>query len=349
MRSASRLSRAPDRLPDIFRELQVLEILREVIQTAKQRKRILQSGQRGPAEAGGCANPCLLTELHHHAVGGLLDGHGDSRLAAGHCAGARGDLHDHAFLCAHRLRLQICAVEFRYKSLRHVYGGERTMKKASVHNSIIILSVMVSEVFTKKTRASFTSLFFASIALLIAALLFAFPHPTQAQAISCAAVPQAGTPFITVNADQDHVNVRSGPNSYLYDKVGILYPGESAPALGRTPGGDWIQVACPGAPNGTGWVYSANVTLTSTGFLTVVPPPPTPPFTLNLDPTLAASLEVQPTATRLATYTPPPPQATLPAYGELPNSSPSSWTAPLIAGLAIAGVIGLLFSFIFRR
>lgn len=223
------------------------------------------------------------------------------------------------------------------------------MKKSSVHNSIIILSVMVSEVSTKKTRASFTDLLFASIALLIIALLLASPHPARAQAILCAAVPSAGTPYITVNADQDHVNVRSGPNSYLYDKVGILYPGESAPAIGRTSVGDWIQISCPGVPGGTGWVYSANVTLTSTGFLPVVDPPPTPPFTLNLDPTLAASLEVQPTATRLSTFTPPAPQQTLPIYTDQPRSATSSWTAPLITGLIIAGLLGLLFSLLFRR
>lgn len=208
---------------------------------------------------------------------------------------------------------------------------------------------MVSEVFTKKMRASFAGLLVVAIALSITALFFATPHSAQAQAISCAAAPSAGVPYITVNADQDHVNVRSGPNSYLYDKVGILYPGESAPALGRTSVGDWIQIACPGAPNSMGWVYSANVTLTSTGFLPIVDPPPTPPFTLNLDPSLAASLEVQPTVTRLPTFTPPAPQQTLPVYTDLPRSAPSSWIAPLIAGLGIAGLFGLLFSLLFRR
>ncbi|MBV6396463.1 MAG: hypothetical protein HFACDABA_02061 [Anaerolineales bacterium] len=202
--------------------------------------------------------------------------------------------------------------------------------------------------FTKKRRAGFAHFLLAPVLALIVGL-FAFPRSVQAQVVSCAALPPAGAPFITVNADQDHVNVRGGPNSYLYDKVGILYPGESAPALGRTPGGDWIQIACPAVPGGIGWIYSANVTLTATGFLPVVDAPPTPPFTLNLDPTLAASLEVQPTATRLPTFTPPPPLASLPAYEDIPRSSSNAWNAPLIAGLTLAGMFGLAFSILFRR
>ena len=211
---------------------------------------------------------------------------------------------------------------------------------------------MVSEKRTKNSRAGFAKTFIAGLfALIVVASLFTFPRAVRAQAVLCAATPGTltGQPYITVNPDQDHVNVRGGPNSYLYDKVGILYPGESAPAIGRTSGGDWIQIACPGALGGTGWIYSANVTLTSSGFLTVVPVPPTPPFTLNLDPTLAASLQVQSTATRLPTFTPPASQQTLPVYTDLPRSSPSSWMAPLIAGLGLTGLVGFLVSFLFRR
>ena len=208
---------------------------------------------------------------------------------------------------------------------------------------------MFSEVFTKKKRAGFAGLLLLSLTV----LMFMRPQSARAQFVLCAAAPGSltGQPYITVNLDQDPltgINVRGGPNSYLYDKVGKLYPGESALALGRTSGGDWIQIACPGVPGGTGWVYTANVTLTSTGFLPEVPLPPPPVFPLSHDPTLAASLEVQPTATRLPTYTPPPPPPTLPAYADLPRSSPSSWTAPLAAGFALAGVFGLLASLFFR-
>ena len=208
---------------------------------------------------------------------------------------------------------------------------------------------MLSEVFTKKMRAGFAGLLFVAITMLVSALFFATPRSAHAQAILCAAAPVSGVPYITVNADQDHVNVRNGPNSYLYDKIGILYPGESAPAIGRTSGGDWIQIACPGAPGGMGWVYSANVTLTSSGFLPTVDTPPTPVFSFTLDPALAASLEVQPTVTRLPTFTPPAPQQTLPAYNDLPRHTPSTWMAPLIAGLSLTGLFGLIFSLLFRR
>ncbi len=211
---------------------------------------------------------------------------------------------------------------------------------------------MVSDMFTKKSRTGFVKLF--SCLLLLAVLVLFMPQPVLAQFVLCAAAPGSltGQPFITVNLDQDPIsgiNVRGGPNSYLYDKVGKLYPGESALALGRTPGGDWIQISCPGIPGGAGWVYSANVTLTSTGFLPEVPLPPTPAFTLNLDPTLAASLQVEPTTTRLATFTPPASVASLPVYEELPRSGPSAWAAPLIAGMGLAGLIGLALSLLFRR
>jgi hypothetical protein len=207
---------------------------------------------------------------------------------------------------------------------------------------------MVSEKSTKKIKAGFIQ---SAMFFLVVAGAFAFLPKVSAQGVLCVASAGAlnGQPYITVNSDQDHVNVRGGPNSYLYDKVGILYPGESAPALGRTPGGDWIQIGCPGAPGGTGWVYFANVTLTSTGLLKIVELPPTPVFQLNLDPTLAASLEVQPTTTRLPTFTPPAPQQTVPVFTDSPRSSAYGWIAPLSFGLILAGLLGVLLSFLFRQ
>jgi len=176
----------------------------------------------------------------------------------------------------------------------------------------------------------------------------------RAQIISCAAAPGAlaDGPYITANTDQiQGVNVRNGPNSYLYGKVGILYPYESAPALGRSPGGEWIQIGCPGAPGGVGWVYTANVTLTSTGFLTVVEPPasPTPLAPPTLDPTLVALFPTQPTPTRLPTFTPPAP-VTVPVFTDLERPGTTGGVlAPIALGLVIAGLVGLLVSFFIRR
>jgi len=121
-----------------------------------------------------------------------------------------------------------------------------------------------------------------TISTLIACLIFvgvSFSYPSNVRAqsiVSCAAASASlGNAYITVNGDQAQVNVRSGPNSYQYGKIGFLLTYESAPALGRSIGGDWIQISCPGAPGGTGWVYSANVTLTAQTELPVIEIPAT--------------------------------------------------------------------------
>ncbi|MBL8092444.1 MAG: hypothetical protein JNJ43_19075, partial [Anaerolineales bacterium] len=60
-------------------------------------------------------------------------------------------------------------------------------------------------------------------------------EPTQTPA------PTTGL-FITVITDEPQINVRLGPSSTIYPIVGILITGSTAPALGRSQGGDWIQI-----------------------------------------------------------------------------------------------------------
>src|SRR3990172_4965248 len=93
--------------------------------------------------------------------------------------------------------------------------------------------------------------------------------------------------FITVITEEPQINVRMGPSSSVYPIVGTLLQGATAPALGRSPGGDWIQIEYPGAPYDKGWVYSPLVQV-SPGTLFVIEPPPTsvPPATATIDPTL---------------------------------------------------------------
>jgi hypothetical protein len=64
-------------------------------------------------------------------------------------------------------------------------------------------------------------------------------------------------PLITVrqDTDQEQINVRSGPST-RYDTIGVLIAGQQVPAIGKTPGGDWIQVYFPGVEGSVGWVYS---------------------------------------------------------------------------------------------
>ena len=157
--------------------------------------------------------------------------------------------------------------------------------------------------------------------------------------------------YITVLSDEPFANIRMGPSSTIYPKVGVLYPGDTAPALGRSPGGDWIKIEYPGAPYDQGWVYSPLVQV-SPGTLQIVAPPPTPvqPATATIDPTLAAQFNIVPTNTRLPTFTPPP-SLVIPAYMETPSagSSDSVSIAAIISALMILGLIGFLLALVSRR
>jgi hypothetical protein len=157
--------------------------------------------------------------------------------------------------------------------------------------------------------------------------------------------------FITVTTDEPQINVRMGPSSSIYPIVGTLLTGSTVPALGRSQGGDWIQIEFPGAPFDKGWVYSPLVQVSGGILLEVEPPPtPVPPPTSTIDPTLAAQFVIVPTSTRLPTFTPPPSLTAL-AYTLEPTSN-SDDSVPLgiiIVAFAILGVIGFLLSLFIRR
>ncbi len=180
----------------------------------------------------------------------------------------------------------------------------------------------------------------------ILGLIFSAPAVEQVQAQqSTGSVPTVtGTPSgarITVNADQDFVNVRSGPSSYFYPRVGILVTGESAPALGRSPGGDWIMIGYIGVPGNVGWVYAPNVSLLAQDYLPIMdaPPTPTPLATPTIDPTLAAAFIVPETPTRLPTFTPPAPLA-IPTFFD--ESTTNTSRIPMGLAIFVLGFIGLL-------
>ncbi len=157
-------------------------------------------------------------------------------------------------------------------------------------------------------------------------------------------------PTVTVNADQDQINVRSGPSTN-YPQVGVLVAGQQMVGLGRTPGGDWIQIVYPGVPGGLAWVYSGLVTV-GTGDLPVVEPPPTPTprTTPTVDPTLAAQFVIESTPTRLPTFTPPPPLV-LPTFETQPLAPVASANIPMgivILSLGVIGVFGFFISLLRR-
>lgn len=159
-------------------------------------------------------------------------------------------------------------------------------------------------------------------------------------------------PYITVTYPEP-INVRSGPSSYFYPAVGVLLPNQVVPAIGRSPGGEWIQIEYVGIPGGVGWVYSPLVLLSPGARLKIVEPPPTPtPLTTPvIDPTLAAAFIVPATPTRLPTFTPPPAPVSVATF-VAPTQSAASGGVPMglvIISLAVVGIFGALISFLRGR
>ena len=177
-----------------------------------------------------------------------------------------------------------------------------------------------------------------------------FLAPNQAVAY---AKREASTPtgiFATVTYSEP-INVRSGPSTVLYPvPVGRLSPGDSVPALGVSPGREWIQISFAGAPGGIGWVYAEYVTL-SGGELQIMEPPPTPTplISATIDPTLAAAFNIQPTQTRMPTFTPPPP-LTVPQFSDAsPARSPGFASGIFIITLTLIGAVGLVVTYVLGK
>ncbi len=163
-----------------------------------------------------------------------------------------------------------------------------------------------------------------------------------------AQTPTPGPMIEVVPGTEPQIAVRAGP-SVEYPVVGMLVVGQRAPALGRNPGGSWIQIRYPGAPDGVGWVFFRYVRVIN-GPLPVVEPPPTPTVELPTpDPTLAAQYNLATPPTRLPTFTPPPPLAQptfLPPEPPLESRFP---VAIVIAALFLFGGLGLVFSYLQER
>lgn len=155
-----------------------------------------------------------------------------------------------------------------------------------------------------------------------------------------------GTPEGPVILVPDQVNVRTGPG-VNYDQVGVMISGQRAPAVGRSPGGEWLQIHYPGIPGDLGWVFTPLVRLEPPGAtLPIVEPPPTPTplTTATIDPTLAAQFLDLAQPTRLPTFTPaePPIQPTFAPISENGNAA----FPPILAilGLLVIGVFGMVIS-----
>lgn len=155
----------------------------------------------------------------------------------------------------------------------------------------------------------------------------------------------------TGEGSEEQINVRAGP-SRDYAKVGVLTRGQQASALGRTPGGDWVMIAYPGAPDGVGWVYAHFMDIIGRGDLPIAEPPatPTPKTTPTIDPTLAAQFVVELPPTRLPTFTQPPPLV-IPTYTVSVAAVPASRVPMgfLIIGMGVVGLFGVFISLLRGR
>lgn len=192
------------------------------------------------------------------------------------------------------------------------------------------------------------------------AFLFFLIHPSTSLASRLAQIPTGSIPTVTgtpvgalaivLENEQGFVNVRAGPSTVAYEIVGVLISGQQVPALGRSPGGDWIQVAYPGVPGGVAWVWSDLVEVRGSLGVVEPPPTPTPAMTATIDPTLAAQFLVEAPPTRLPTFTEPPPLQvpTLPADAPIATSGRVP-TGLIIIGLAVIGLFGTLVSLLSRR
>jgi len=156
-------------------------------------------------------------------------------------------------------------------------------------------------------------------------------------------------PYIVVTYPEQ-INVRAGPNQAFYEKIGVLQTGETAPAIGRSPGGEWIQITYLGAPGGVGWVYAYYLELYQGSILPIVEPPPTatPLTTPTINPTYAAAFGSQLTPTRLPTFTAPPPLQ-YPTFEPVAGTNSRIPAGFIILGFLVVGVLGALISFVRGR
>lgn len=185
------------------------------------------------------------------------------------------------------------------------------------------------------------------ILCLVLLLLLAMPGVNAAAQEVTPTVQSAepGAVYATVvTGSEPSINVRSGPH-VDYDLLGSLLAGTKVRAFGRSPGGEWVQIEFPSAPDGRGWVYAYYVQLSGDVPVVVPPPTPTPPTTPTVDPTLAAQFILPAQPTRKPTFTAPPPLV-IPTFTPAPAATNPLRPEFLYAGIAIfvIGVLGFLAS-----
>ena len=159
-------------------------------------------------------------------------------------------------------------------------------------------------------------------------------------------------PTIRVDPSLQHVLVYAGPSSFDYPAIGVMLANETAPALGVADGKpDWIQIYYPGVPNSVAWIYALYVSLSPGALLLPIeiPATPTPLSTPTINPTLEAAFIGLETATRLPTFTPPPPLEIPQFQDETTNPTVGVPTGLLIVALGLFGFFGAVISYLRGR
>lgn len=158
-------------------------------------------------------------------------------------------------------------------------------------------------------------------------------------------------PVIRVDPSIQKILVYAGPSSFDYPAIGVLLGNEVVPALAMAEDkNDWIEIYYPGVPGSVGWVYALYM-LDLRSVLPRIPAPPTPtPFsTPTINPTLESAFIGQQTATRLPTFTPPPP-LDVPAFRDEPSAQKRGIpTGLLILALGVFGFLGATISYLRGR
>lgn len=305
------------------------------------------------AQAGRQPQPGLLAQFDHNPIFHRADADGQRSLTARHGASACSNLDCHIIVVSEQLCIQIPAVELCHEGMGNVVRFDVAVKDSPIHvfdyNPFYSDDDRSSHCISMNIYAMKRLWFKTFVGTLTVVSLGAGIFLTSAQVVVRA--QQASTPtgvFVTVTYT-DPINVRGGPSTVNYPIIGQLAPGEVVPALGVSPQREWVQITYP-PTGGTGWVYAAFVSVSGGELRIVEPPPtPTPPVTSTIDPTLAAAFNVQPTETRLPTFTPPPPLE-VPEFDDTSRGSPSRAVfGAFIIGLGLTGAIGLLVSYVLRR
>lgn len=197
------------------------------------------------------------------------------------------------------------------------------------------------------------------IAALVGISLLAWLSPAPARVMaqqptgSIATVTSTPSgPTVRVDQSLPLITVYAGPSSFDYPAIGVLLGNEVAPALGRARDReDWIQIYYPGVPGSVGWVWALQVGLSPGALLPFidVPATPSPVSTPTINPTLEAAFIGQLTATRLPTFTPPPPLDP-PSFSDEPAIQRGGIPIGLlIVSLALFGFFGAVISYLRGR